>query len=179
MRRRRQRLDLNAEINVVSLIDVMMLLMVIFMITAPMMQGGVDISLPRAEARPLDPKSGLVSVAWTDIRSAIAFYNVRHSHEVTGEGVPLDVYYMNDLGPSAIPALDELLATAQHADRDRLAGFRLTREELAQKMVDRDTETGTAERRPESWHGWTWRSERLEAYLLAHPFAPAAPTAID
>ncbi len=60
MRRRRQRLDLNAEINVVSLIDVMMLLMVIFMITAPMMQGGVDISLPRAEARPLDPKSGLV-----------------------------------------------------------------------------------------------------------------------
>ena len=60
MRRRRERMDLNAEINVVSLIDVMMLLMVIFMITAPMMQGGVDISLPRAEARPLDPKSGLV-----------------------------------------------------------------------------------------------------------------------
>ena len=51
---------MNAEINVVSLIDVMMLLMIIFMITAPMMQGGVDISLPRAEARPLDPKSGLV-----------------------------------------------------------------------------------------------------------------------
>ncbi|MEO8193669.1 MAG: biopolymer transporter ExbD [Gemmatimonadales bacterium] len=60
MRRRRERMGLNAEINVVSLIDVMMLLMVIFMITAPMMQGGVDISLPRAEARPLDPKSGLV-----------------------------------------------------------------------------------------------------------------------
>ncbi len=53
-------MEFNAEINVVSLIDVMMLLMVIFMITAPMMQGGVDISLPRAEARPLDPKSGLV-----------------------------------------------------------------------------------------------------------------------
>jgi biopolymer transport protein TolR len=53
-------MSLNAEINVVSLIDVMMLLMVIFMITAPMMQGGIDISLPRAEARPLEPKSGLV-----------------------------------------------------------------------------------------------------------------------
>ena len=51
---------MNAEINVVSLIDVMMLLMVIFMITAPMMQGGVDVSLPRAAARPLEPKSGLV-----------------------------------------------------------------------------------------------------------------------
>ncbi len=53
-------MGLNADINVVSLIDVMMLLMVIFMITAPIMQGGVDVSLPKAEARPLEPKSGLV-----------------------------------------------------------------------------------------------------------------------
>jgi biopolymer transport protein TolR len=59
-RRRGERLVLNAEINVVSLIDVMMLLLVIFMITAPIMQGGVDVALPRAEARPLEPKSGLV-----------------------------------------------------------------------------------------------------------------------
>ena len=53
-------MGLNAEINVVSLIDVMMLLMVIFMITAPIMQGGVDVALPKAEAKPLEPKSGLV-----------------------------------------------------------------------------------------------------------------------
>ena len=59
-RRRGERSPLNAEINVVSLIDVMMLLMVIFMITAPIMQGGVDVRLPTAEARPLEPKSGMV-----------------------------------------------------------------------------------------------------------------------
>jgi biopolymer transport protein ExbD/biopolymer transport protein TolR len=59
-RRRARGLPLNAEINVVSLIDVMMLLMVIFMITAPIMAGGVDVALPRADARPLEPKSGLV-----------------------------------------------------------------------------------------------------------------------
>ena len=61
--RRRSRGDrspLNAEINVVSLIDVMMLLMVIFMITAPIMQGGVDVALPKAEAAPLESKGGLV-----------------------------------------------------------------------------------------------------------------------
>jgi biopolymer transport protein TolR len=58
--RRRERAPLNAEINVVSLIDVMMLLMVIFMITAPIMQGGVDVALPQAQAKPLEPKSGLV-----------------------------------------------------------------------------------------------------------------------
>ncbi len=59
-RGRGERTPLNAEINVVSLIDVMMLLMVIFMITAPMMQGGVDVSLPKADAKPLDSKGGLV-----------------------------------------------------------------------------------------------------------------------
>ena len=58
MRRRRSgRLHLNAEINVVSLIDVMMLLLVIFMITAPLMQGGVDVKLPVATARPLETRA--------------------------------------------------------------------------------------------------------------------------
>ena len=43
-----------------SLIDVMMLLLVIFMITAPLMQGGVDVKLPTADARPLEDKSAIV-----------------------------------------------------------------------------------------------------------------------
>lgn len=59
-RHRRERTPISAEINVVSLIDVMMLMLVIFMITAPIMQGGVDVALPRADAKPLEPKSGLV-----------------------------------------------------------------------------------------------------------------------
>ena len=58
-RARRPRYELNADVNVVSLIDVMLLLLVIFMITAPMMQGGVDISLPQAPSRPLESKDGL------------------------------------------------------------------------------------------------------------------------
>jgi len=58
-RRRRPRYELNADVNVVSLIDVMLLLLVIFMITAPMMQGGVDIALPQAQSRPLESKDGL------------------------------------------------------------------------------------------------------------------------
>jgi biopolymer transport protein TolR len=59
-RRRSGRLHLNAEINVVSLIDVMMLLLVIFMITAPLMQGGVDVKLPVADAKPLENKTSIV-----------------------------------------------------------------------------------------------------------------------
>jgi biopolymer transport protein ExbD/biopolymer transport protein TolR len=51
---------LNADINVTSLVDVAFVLLIIFMITAPIMQGGVDVRLPRAEARPIEPKAGLV-----------------------------------------------------------------------------------------------------------------------
>ncbi len=53
-------LPLNADINVTSLVDVAFVLLIIFMITAPIMQGGVDVELPRAAARPLDPKAGLI-----------------------------------------------------------------------------------------------------------------------
>jgi biopolymer transport protein ExbD/biopolymer transport protein TolR len=58
-RRRRHRFELNADVNVVSLIDVMLLLLVIFMMTAPLMQGGVDIALPATDAKPLESKDGL------------------------------------------------------------------------------------------------------------------------
>ena len=58
-RRRRHRYELNADVNVVSLIDVMLLLLVIFMITAPMMQGGIDLTLPKADAKPMESKDAL------------------------------------------------------------------------------------------------------------------------
>ena len=68
LRRGRARAEVMGDINVVSLIDVMMLLLVIFMITAPMMQGGIDLTLPTAEAKPLEAKSSLiVSVTRTSV----------------------------------------------------------------------------------------------------------------
>ena len=56
----RGEMPFNADVNVTSLVDVMLVLLIISMITAPMMQGGVDVELPRAEARPLSPKEGMV-----------------------------------------------------------------------------------------------------------------------
>ena len=53
-------LPLSADINVTSLVDVAFVLLIIFMITAPIMQGGVDVQLPRAEARPITAKEGMV-----------------------------------------------------------------------------------------------------------------------
>jgi len=42
-----------ANINVTPLVDVMLVLLVIFMITAPMLQQGVDVNLPKASTAPL------------------------------------------------------------------------------------------------------------------------------
>jgi biopolymer transport protein TolR len=53
-------LPLNADINVTSLVDVAFVLLIIFMIAAPIMQGGVDVQLPRAEARPITAREGMV-----------------------------------------------------------------------------------------------------------------------
>ncbi|MFN2432061.1 MAG: ExbD/TolR family protein [Gemmatimonadota bacterium] len=49
-----------ADINVTALVDVMIVLLVIFMITAPMMQGGVDVRLPQATTTPLEQSEALV-----------------------------------------------------------------------------------------------------------------------
>lgn len=54
LRRTRERRKYNAEINVVPYIDVMMVLLVIFMITAPMLTQGVSVDLPQAAADPVD-----------------------------------------------------------------------------------------------------------------------------
>ena len=52
-RRRRQDLPIKAEINVTSLVDVAFTLLVIFIITAPMLQGGVEIVVPEADVAPI------------------------------------------------------------------------------------------------------------------------------
>jgi biopolymer transport protein TolR len=56
----RGNIPLTADINVTALVDVAFVLLIVFMITAPMMQGGVDVQLPRAQARPLTAKEGMV-----------------------------------------------------------------------------------------------------------------------
>ncbi len=53
---RRQRRRPMAEINVVPYIDVMLVLLIIFMITAPLLTQGVKVSLPQAKAQTLPPQ---------------------------------------------------------------------------------------------------------------------------
>lgn len=55
-----------AEINVVPYIDVMLVLLVIFMITAPMLTQGVDVELPSANAAPIQGTENDVMIASVD-----------------------------------------------------------------------------------------------------------------
>ena len=52
-----------SQINVTPLVDVMLVLLVIFMVTAPMMQQGVQVNLPKAEAKSLAPKEDTLVVS--------------------------------------------------------------------------------------------------------------------
>jgi len=53
--------QVQAEINVTPLVDVMLVLLIIFMVTAPMMAAGLPVSLPQAKAaQKLDPKPPVI-----------------------------------------------------------------------------------------------------------------------
>jgi len=48
-----------AEINITNLVDVTMVLLIIFMLTAPFLQAGVKLRLPKAEAKSVEEQEGV------------------------------------------------------------------------------------------------------------------------
>jgi biopolymer transport protein ExbD/biopolymer transport protein TolR len=53
-------LPLSADVNLTNLIDVAFTLLIIFMITAPILQGGVEVRIPRAAAAPLTSEEAVI-----------------------------------------------------------------------------------------------------------------------
>ena len=54
-----------SEINVTPFVDVMLVMLIIFMVTAPMMQEGVDVNLPQAKGKSLPTKEKRMTVTVT------------------------------------------------------------------------------------------------------------------
>lgn len=57
--RRRPTRGLNTDVNVLPLVDVMMVLLVIFMLVAPILSAGIDLKLPEASSSTAEPEDGL------------------------------------------------------------------------------------------------------------------------
>src|SRR5215468_9114417 len=85
-----------SDINVTPLVDVMLVLLVIFMVTAPILQQGVSIDLPKVAATPLAGEEEQLVI------------NVNKAGQV----------FLNDT-PMALPALTEKLAAIRAARPDR------------------------------------------------------------
>jgi hypothetical protein len=93
----------------------------------------------------------LYATAFIDLSGLSADYNVRHAREVTGEGVLLDVAYMRELGPSALPALDWFIANTPDSDNHRLAV-------TMRSYLDSDL----------AYQQSDWRTWTLAGYRLSH-----------
>lgn len=57
---RKSRYSSISEINVTNLVDVTMVLLIIFMITAPLLRSGIEVKLPKSQAQDLKPHEGVV-----------------------------------------------------------------------------------------------------------------------
>ena len=58
-KRNRERYSSLAEINITNLVDVIMVLLIAFMLTAPFLQAGVKLQLPKAEAKVIEEQEGI------------------------------------------------------------------------------------------------------------------------
>nr|NIP17022.1 protein TolR [Xanthomonadales bacterium]NIX11812.1 protein TolR [Xanthomonadales bacterium] len=76
-----------SEINVVPYIDVMLVLLVIFMITAPLLNLGVEVDLPEADAEPLDTQQSDEPLVLTVLKNGDLYLNAGGDLDGTTSGL--------------------------------------------------------------------------------------------
>lgn len=76
-----------ADINVVPYIDVMLVLLVIFMITAPLLNLGVEVELPKADAEPLDTEQNQEPLVLTVMQNGDLYLNAGGDLAGTSSGM--------------------------------------------------------------------------------------------
>lgn len=86
-----------AEINVTSLVDVAFTLLIIFMITAPILQGGIEIDVPEAVSGPLSASDALVVSINADGQIYLDDAPVTYEEFVASIGPALDRFESNEV----------------------------------------------------------------------------------
>ncbi|TJV38273.1 MAG: DUF4173 domain-containing protein [Mesorhizobium sp.] len=115
----------------------------------------------------------LYGCCFINFAATIANYNVDHSLEMTGQGIPLDAWYLRSLGPGVFPALDRFF---DHQDKTPAAGAVRELERM------RDSDESWYRKVQDNWRAWSFRDWRLLRYLdskgslvLPQPSQPTAP----
>jgi len=133
----RGELPISADINVTSLVDVAFVLLIIFMITAPIMQGGVDVQLPRGEARPIQPREGLVitvdqngAIFVGDDRTSMTYEEFRGAFQALVTTRDPEGVYLRGDGRASYRDVVRVLAVIQAAGVDN-AGIVLEDEDVS------------------------------------------------
>ena len=80
----RNRRKAMSEINVVPYIDVMLVLLIIFMVTAPMLNLGVEVELPKADAEPLESEQNDEPMVLTVLENGDLYLNAGGEADVGG-----------------------------------------------------------------------------------------------
>ncbi len=76
-----QKRKLMGEINVVPYIDVMLVLLVIFMVTAPLLTQGIEVELPKAGAEPIETSSERLPLVLSVDQEGYLYLNVGDNEE--------------------------------------------------------------------------------------------------
>ena len=126
VRRRNSGSKLLAEINVTPLVDVVLVLLIIFMVTAPMLQMGIDVNLPRVKSKSIDVTEEKLVLT---INGAKEIFINKNKVTVTGLGAKLESIFANRIDREVFMRADknvpygfvvEVMSEVRKAGVDRL-----------------------------------------------------------
>jgi len=148
MIKRPQKLKLNAEMNVVPYIDVMLVLLVIFMVTAPMLTQGIKIDLPKVDADVM-PASQQQRIVTLSIQANGQYYwNI--GSEVNTDKVTDQAINLVNMQHKLMPLIqkDKSLQFYVRADQD--ADYQLVAQAIATLQKSGVTNLGLVTEEPQS-----------------------------
>jgi biopolymer transport protein TolR len=126
VRKRNSGSKLMAEINVTPLVDVVLVLLIIFMVTAPMLQMGIDVNLPRVKSKSIDVTEEKLVLT---INSSKEIFINKNRVSVTGLSTKLENIFANRIDREVFMRADknvpygfvvEVMSEVRKAGVDRL-----------------------------------------------------------
>ena len=148
MIKRPQKLKLNAEMNVVPYIDVMLVLLVIFMVTAPMLTQGIQIDLPKVDANVM-PASQQQRIVTLSIQANGQYYwNI--GSEVNTEKVTDQAIDLSSMQQKLIPMINNDQSLQFYVRADQNADYQLVAQAIAVLQKSGVTNLGLITEEPQS-----------------------------